>query len=68
MASTKTTRLTDADRLIIAQARAVAALATTDSMRERYGIADGDHARASMTGEAQYLLLELAAIIERLDG
>lgn len=72
-----TGKLTDVDRRMITKAREVAALKSTDAMRERYGkteyeIAqgetDGDMARADALGEAQFLLGELAAIIGRLDS
>jgi len=60
--------LTDVDRRMIAKAREVAALKTADSMRERYGDAGSEMARAAALGEAQFLLLELVAIIGHLGG
>jgi hypothetical protein len=69
-------RLTDTDRRILAKAREVAALKDTAAMSERYGkteyemalgVTDGAMARAAALGEAQFLLLEMAAIIKRLD-
>jgi hypothetical protein len=64
----ETTRLTDADRRMIAKAAEVAALKDPAAMRERYGDANHVMARAAAFGEAQFLLLELDAIIARLDG
>jgi hypothetical protein len=65
---TTTARLTGLDRRTIARAREVAALHGTDAIREytRQDTAEG--ALAAVVGTAQYLLLELAAIAERLDG
>jgi hypothetical protein len=65
---TKATRLTDADRRMRAKAREVAALKDTGAILERYGDANHVMARAAAFGEAQFLLLELDAIIDRLDG
>ena len=67
-AMTETARLTGADHRMIAKAREVAALQSGGAMRERYGDADSGMAQAAALGEAQFLLLELAAIIARLDG
>ena len=60
--------LDDTDRRMIAKAREVAALKTAEVMRERYGEADSEMARAAALGEAQFLLLELAAVIDRFGG
>lgn len=68
MSDTGTSRLTGTDRLMIAKAREVAALTSGGAMLERYGETDHDMARAAALGEAQFLLGELAAIIDRLDG
>jgi hypothetical protein len=60
-------RLTDADRCVIAEARAPAGLsgpAIRAHTRER----DLGMAMAAALGEAQHLLWELAAIIELLAG
>ena len=61
-------RLTNIDLRIIAKAREVAALKDTGAMSDRYGDTDGEMARAAALGEAQFLLLELADLAERLDG
>ena len=53
----ETTRLTDADRRIIAQAQAITARRIA-----------GHEALSVAFGEAQYVLAELAAIVARLDG
>ena len=58
--------LTEADRRVITKAGEVGALRDTDAMRERYGGTDGDLARAHALGEAQFLLVELVAIVTRL--
>ena len=63
------TKLTDADRALISRARLLAVVPSdSDANREFAGEADADHARALMLGEAKFLLGELAAIAERLDG
>jgi hypothetical protein len=68
MAVSSTIRLTDIDRRMITKAREVAALRDADARRERYGDSDSEMSRAAALGEAQFLLLELAAIIKRLGG
>ena len=68
---TETTRLTDADRDIIMRARDLAGAHGDAAVREVTGAPP--HAISAMVysealGAAQYLLGELAAIIERLDA
>jgi hypothetical protein len=58
--------LTGQDRYIIAKAREMTAGPHgVDKWRERYGDTDSTMALASAVGEAQFLLTELVAIIER---
>jgi hypothetical protein len=60
--------LTDLDRAIIAKAREMTAGPHgMDRWRERYGETDATMALASALGEAQFLIAELVAIIERPD-
>ena len=68
MTGTKTTRLTDADRLIIAQASLLRGVAGPAAMRRHAGETDTAMAYVTGFGEAQFLLPELVAIIERLDS
>ena len=68
---TTTTRLTDADRRLAARARELAAAQDADALRVIAGSRPGtDNAMVfgEALGIAQYLLGELAAAIERLDG
>jgi hypothetical protein len=62
--------LTDQDRHIIAKARELFAPGRygVDRLRERYGETDRTMAFASAFGEAQFLLAELVAIVERPCG
>lgn len=65
------TRLSATDRRLIAQARELAGVWTTDSMRPLVGSApevSDDLVRVEALGVAKHLLGELAAIIARLDG
>jgi hypothetical protein len=64
--SSQRTPLSDVDRRIIGQARELAGL-TGDDIRARAGTGDPS-AYAYVMGEAQVVLGELAAIIERLGG
>ena len=64
--TTATTRLTDVDRRIIAQSRELAALGGLDAIRKHAGQDDTAAALASVFGAAQFLLGDLAAIVERL--
>ena len=69
--NTTTTRLTDADRRLVARARALARTATTDEMRAVTGTppgADWNMVTAEALGVAKYLLAELAVLAERLGG
>ena len=76
MSSTETTRLTYADWRAIARARELGAARSIDELREwtatgsfqEADCADSAAILASALGVAQYLLPELAAIIERPDG
>jgi hypothetical protein len=61
------TRLTDADRRILAKARELTAVNTMDRLREHTGASDTEVALTAGWGESAYLLRELAAIIGRLD-
>jgi hypothetical protein len=62
------TRLTDADRRAINRAGEVAAVAGLDAVRERTGEADIAAAYAGAFGLAQWVIGDLLAIIDRLDG
>ena len=65
-----TPALTDHDRSIIIKARELAALRTTEAVRERFA-GWGDNvapAYAEAFGAARWLLEELAVIAERLGG
>jgi hypothetical protein len=62
------TRLTDADRLIIDKARGHAALRGGAALRAHAETDDTTAAMIIAIGEAQHLLAELVAIIDRLDG
>ena len=66
--TTKQSSLTDTDRGAIDRARKLAALGGLDAIREHAGQDDNAAALASVFGAAQYLLGELLAIINRLDG
>jgi hypothetical protein len=62
-------RLTDHDRRVIADARALAQLRTTESLAERFpGWNDTAATYAEAYGTARHLLTELAGIAERLGG
>jgi len=63
-------QITDADRRLAARARELAAAPDMDAVRaivSRPGT-DDNMVRAEALGVAQYLLGQLAAVIERLDG
>lgn len=61
-------RLTGADRDIVARARKLAAASTADEVREYAGETDTSFAYADAFGQARRLLAELAAIAERVAG
>lgn len=62
------TRLTDHDRRTIAQARELAALRHVSAVKKHTAETDILLAYVNALGEAQYLLGELAAALERLSG
>lgn len=62
------TALTALDRQAIARVRELAALRTTDAMRQHFGDEDGDMARAATLGALQEAALTLADLSERLGG
>jgi len=64
---TATDRLTDHDRRIIARARQLAESSGLEGVRSAAGDREID-TYAEAFGVAQYLLAELAAIIDRLGG
>jgi hypothetical protein len=59
--------LSDQDKRMIAKAREVAGLDNHEARQERYGDSTPDMSRAAEAGEAKFLLIELVAIIERLE-
>ncbi len=61
-------RLTDADRDLIARARKMADLRGLDAIREHTGVGETDMAYAIAFGEAQHLLSELAIRLLTLGG
>ncbi len=64
-------RLTDADRDLIRQARELAAIDKIAGLRERYNIAPADSnesAFADMWGESSHLLTQLAIRLLMLGG
>ena len=64
------TGITDADRRLATRARELAAAQDADALRVITGRAGTDNAMAyaEALGVAQYLLGELAAVVDRLDG
>ena len=58
--------LTDADKQAIARVRDLAALRTTDAMRQHFGDKDGNMARAATLGALQDAATTLADLTERL--
>lgn len=64
---TKPTVLTDRDQDLIAQAKELASVDPRE-FQPYTGQPDPILARAAALGRAQFLLAELAAVIERLDG
>jgi hypothetical protein len=63
-----TGRLTAADRSAVARARELAGISSLDALREHTGVSATDMAYACALGEAQDLLAELAAVVDRLGG
>ena len=61
-------QLTDTDRHTVTQARALAALRGGAALRAHAGTGDTMAAMVIAIGEAQYLLADLVAIVERLGG
>jgi hypothetical protein len=64
-------RLTEADRKLIAQARELAAIDTIAGLRERYSTAPGasnEYVFADMWGESSHLLTQLAIRLLTLGG
>jgi hypothetical protein len=67
----ETARITDADRRLVTRSRELADAHDMDALRviagSRPGV-DGNMVRAEVLGVAQYLLGELASLIERLEA